>query len=94
MNKFVEKKILCEKLEEVNSFIEDKIHDVMYSYEYLGDVQANDWRTGELLWEDEEKTVPKMQGDWGYKLKDSLTEEDEANIEAMRKIQQTLEKML
>ena len=94
MTKFAEKRILCEKLEEINAVIEGKIHDVMYTYEYLGDVQAKDWRTGELLWDDEEKTIPKMESSWGDKLKEDLTEEEEAKIEALKKIQQTLEKML
>lgn len=93
MTKFNEKRILCEKLEEVNSFIEEKIRSIACSYDIVGEYQREDWE-GNLLWEDEEQTIPKMSNKWDYIPKNSLSEEEEAMVEALKKIQQTLEKML
>lgn len=93
MNKFNEKRILCEKLEEVNFFIEEKIHSIAYSYDIVGEYQREDWE-GNLLWEDEEQTIPKMSDKWDYIRKEELSQEEEVEIESLRKIQQSLEKML
>lgn len=93
MTKFNEKRILCEKLEEVNSFIEEKIRSIAYSYDIVGEYQREDWE-GNLLWEDEEQTIPKMSNKWDYIRKEEISQEEEVEIESLRKIQQTLEKML
>jgi len=56
---------------EVLEVLLDKISDMEESnqkdYRVIGktDEQATDWRTGELLWEDDEHTIPKMKDEWG-----------------------------
>ena len=88
---------------EVISFIE-VIFDVLDQREdnvrkdYLpvrdSDEQDTHWKTGELLWEDEEKTIPKMKKVYDYVEKPELTDEDKAKLEAIEVIRTALEKLV
>jgi hypothetical protein len=97
-NKFQEKQILAEVLSELYSTVEDKEKRVHYDYKIVGkkDVQSTSWRTGELLWEDDEKTIPKMEDDWQNvpRADEDLTEEDRLKIKVYKYVMTQLEKML
>lgn len=95
-NKFQEKQILAEVLDELYSTLEAKEKSVHYEYKRVGkkDIQSKDWRTGELLWEDAEKTIPKYEDDWQDVEKENLTEEDELKIKVYKYVMAQLEKMI
>ena len=95
-NKFQEKKIMVEVLDELYSTLEAKVKSVHYEYKIVGkkDTQSRHWNTGELLWEDEEKTIPRMDDDWREVEKEELTEEDELRLKVYKYLMVQLEKML
>lgn len=92
MSKFAEKKMLCEELENIASFIENRLKDVEMSYERVGEEQAKDWM-GNLRWEDEEESIPKMTSVWEYVPKE-MTEEEKSRAKLLRKIMNELEKLV
>jgi hypothetical protein len=95
-NKFKEKQALAELLEKLYRIVDEEEDGAHKSYEIVGQEQAKDWRTGELQWEDEEHTIPKMTGKWDYVVKDDeeLCPEDLAKIKACQYVKAQLEKML
>lgn len=95
-NKFKEKQILAELLDGLYADIDRKEQDARTEYKITGkeDEQAKDWRSGELLWEDEEKTIPKMRDKWETVPKEELNEEDEIRIKMCQYIKTQLEKMI
>jgi hypothetical protein len=97
-NKFQEKQILAEVLNELYNAVEEKEKRVHYEYKIVGkkDTQSRHWNTGELIWEDEEKTIPKMEDDWQYvaKADEDLTEEDILKLKVYKYVMAQLEKML
>ena len=83
-----EKKALLAKVEElVQSLERDREY---YAQDYKpvakSDKQATHWKTGELLWEDEEKTIPKYEDIYDYVDKEELDDEDKAKITAVDRI--------
>lgn len=95
-NKFKEKQILAELLNDLYTVVEEKEKETRREYKVVGEEQAKDWRTGELKWEDDEHTIPKMTDKWDYvsKKDDELTEEDMIRIHMCHHIKTQLEKML
>ena len=95
-NKFEEKRIEAEVLSELYENVARKEQDVHEEYTVIGksEEQDKDWRTGDLLWEDEEKTIPKMKDKYGTVEKTELSEEDELKIRVYKRIMAALEKML
>ena len=95
-NKFQEKQVMVEVLGELYSTLEDKVKRVSYEYKIVGkrDTQSRHWNTGELIWEDEEKTIPRMDDDWQEVKKEELTEEDELKIKVYKYVMAQLEKMI
>ena len=96
LTKFDEKRVEAEILGELYKFIEEKETGTKRDYRKIGvyDEQDKHWNTGELLWEDEEKTIPKMRDKWGYVDKEELTEEEELYLQVCRRIKSALEKMI
>lgn len=96
MTKFDEKRIEAEILGELYKFIEEKETGTMRDYRIVGTIDEQDthWKTGELLWEDEEKTIPKMKAKWGYVAKEDLTDEEELYLKVCNRIKSALEKMV
>ena len=94
--KFKEKQILAEILNDLYAEVNRKEESVGLSYKPVGEEQAKDWRTGELQWEDEDKTIPKMTAKWDNvpKTEEELTEEDKIRIRVCQHIKSLLEKML
>ncbi len=93
-NKFKEKQILAELLNDLYNVIEEKENETRREYKVVGEEQAKDWRTGELQWEDDEHTVPKMTGKWDYAPKEELSEEDMIRLNMCTYIKTQLEKMI
>ena len=95
-NKFKEKQILAEILSDLYNSLEGKENDVRTEYKVVGQKQEKNWRTDELVWEDEEKTIPKMVPDWGRvdKTEDEYTEEDMLRLKVLQYVKTQLEKML
>ena len=97
-NKFQEKQILAEVLSDLYNTLESREQSVHSEYKRVGkkDVQCKDWRTGELLWEDAEHTIPKMEDDWQTvpKADDELTDDDLLRIKVYKYVMSQLEKMI
>ena len=96
-NKFKEKQFTAEILNDLYNEVEEKERSIRTTYTRIGEKQDTDWRRGgELLWEDEEKTIPKMTDEWGYVDRDEeeLTEEDRLKLKVCQNIKAHLEKMI
>ena len=95
-NKFKEKQFMAEILNDLYNEVEEKEKSARASYQPIGEKQAYNWRTNEYVWEDEEKTIPKMEKEWGYvdKSEDELTEDDRLKIKVCQHIKAQLEKMI
>ena len=95
-NKFKEKQILAEILNELYNHVDEQERHANLKYEPVGEEQAKDWRTGELQWEDEEHTIPKMSKKWEHIPKEEceLSEEDKIRIKMCQFIKTQLEKMI
>lgn len=97
------KKILAKKayltvLERLSATLEEIKRDALNDYRVVGkkSEQAKSWKTGELLWEDEEKTIPRYESEWDYVPipEEELTDEAKAKVEAIKEIETTLEKLI
>lgn len=95
-NKFQMKKNEVEILTKLNERLADLEKDNLMTYEAVGKEteQATDWRTGELLWEDEEKTIPLYRNRYDYVEKPTLTEDEQAFQAAINTVRLALEKLL
>ncbi len=97
VNKFKVRKAEAELLDILYRTVEEKLSETHREYKPTQEQeQDKDWRTGELLWEDEEKTIPKMKNIWAYV---DITEEDMdddrlATVEACKHIMAALEKLI
>lgn len=92
-----EKKALLEVLEQTYDYVESLKKDTLREYRVIGkeSEQAKSWKTDELLWEDEEHTIPKYYDKYGYvdKTDDELTESDKVKLTAINEVLKALEKM-
>ena len=97
-NKFKEKQFMAEILDRLYREVQNEEDNCSQDYRKVGvtDEQDKNWRTGELLWEDEEKTIPKMKEKWDYvrKSEEDMDEDDYAKIRACQYIKTQLEKMI
>jgi hypothetical protein len=96
-NKFMERKIEAEVLSEVYEELENKLKYAGMSFEKVGveTEQARNYSTGELLWEDEEKTIPKYRDKYGYVpvSEEELTEEQKIKIRVIKKLMAKIENL-
>ena len=96
--KIVAKKAYLTVLEKLADSLEAQRKDVLTDYKIIGkeDKQATNWKTGELLWEDEEKTIPKYENKWGYVdiPEEELSEEAKATLKAIDDVEKSLEKLI
>ena len=92
------KKAMLDVIEELYSSLETTEKNVAYSYEVVGkeDEQDKDWRTGELKWDDEEKTIPHYKNKWDYVKRDEadFSDYDRAKLEAIAEICKALDKLI
>ena len=72
--------------------------DNLNEYKVVGkkNEQARHWRTGELLWEDEEKTIPRYEDEYDYVPipEENLTAEQKATLQAVHDIKKVLTSMI
>ena len=70
--------------------------DTLYEYKCVGkeEEQARDWRTDELKWEDEEKTIPYYRDKYEYvKVSEAeMTDERRAALVAIEEVKAFLDK--
>lgn len=100
---FTTKQKIQEKLE-VTSLIsslatqvENEKSSVRKEYRDTGELkQSKNWRTDELLWEDEEHTIPKMEHVYAYvdKSDEELTEDDKIKLSACDYVLEQLLKLI
>lgn len=94
INIFTEKRAVLEVLERLANDLDSQLKDATYSYEVVGkkDEQATDWRTGELLWEDEEHTIPVYRDEYDYVPlpEEELTDEQVAKVKAIATVREML----
>ena len=95
-NKFKEKQFMAEILNDLYNEVDQKEQSARATYQPVGEKQAFNWRTNEYVWEDEEKTIPKMEKAWAYvdKADEDLTEDDKLKIKVCQQIKAQLEKMI
>ena len=99
-NKYAQVKKLVDILERLDNVLSDieesaKMECKVIS-ERVTDEQLTSWRTGELLWEDEEHTIPKMrvEREYGNVPKAELDEDDELTLSAIATIRKALDKLI
>lgn len=76
----------------LSSIEEDTCKDYAVISETVTDEQKRHWSTGELMWEDEEHTIPmmKVEREYGYVPKKELTEEDNETLQAIADLRKVL----
>lgn len=96
MNNIKVKRITLEYLERLFDNLEGYENDTKMEYAVVGkeDEQATDWRTDELLWEDEDKTIPRYRDKYDYVEKKKLSDDDKIRLEAIATIKKALEKLI
>ena len=88
--------MLLEVLETLMDSIETMESDIKREWIYIGkdSEQSRNWKTDELEWEDEEKTIPRFKNKYDYVDKEELSEDDIAKLKAIDKVKSTLEKLI
>lgn len=99
MNKDVKDKMAqLEIIGEMLDKLEAKKKEITTDFRIVGkeDEQATNWKTGELLWEDEEQTIPKMRDKWADVEipEEEWTDEIVAKVNAITEIAEKLRKMI
>lgn len=88
---------ILERLDNVLSDLEESAKtECKVISERVTDEQLTSWKTGELLWEDEEQTIPKMrvEREWGNVPKAELDEDDEMTLSAIATVRKALDKLI
>ena len=96
LSKIKQKKAELEVLEKLFEILNRDEEDAFQRYEKVGVEQQKDWRTGELKWEDEDCTIPKMTDKYDYvPIKESeMSDEEYAKYMAISAVKAVLEKMV
>ena len=85
-------------LTKIEELLDELIRNREMDYRPVGKEteQAKDWRTGELKWEDEEKTIPYYKDVWDYvrKDEDDISEEDRIMIDVCKAFSKKLDKLI
>lgn len=97
-NKFKKAEMSAEILGDLYERLEEKKRNLLMRYDKVGvsDIQARDWRTHELKWEDEEKTIPVYEDKYDYVPIDEseLDAEDKLRSTVIDEIMVKLEKLI
>ena len=98
MTKVQIKKAQLEVIEKLLNTLSEMRRDATQDYRVIGkeDKQATSWKTGELLWEDEEKTIPRYDNKWGYVplTDEEMTDDKKALLQAIDDMEKSLDKMV
>jgi len=86
-----------EILKKISEAIKDFEKDTIMEYKVVGkeSEQATDWRTGELKWEDEEKTIPYYRDKYDYVrlTEEEMTSEKRATLVAIDEVKAFFDKI-
>lgn len=95
-SKFMTMRKQGEVLEKVEELLNSLIVDHGKKWQVVGQEQAKNWEHNELLWEDDERTIPKMKDKYGYVDVpfEELEEEDKVLIEVCRTFIKKLDKLI
>ena len=98
LTKLQQKKAQVGVLEKLFETLAEMEKDTVNDYRVVGkrEEQAKNWRTGELLWEDEEKTIPKYEDKYDYVPIpiEERTPEQVAKLKAIAFIEEALDKLI
>lgn len=98
MKKLKEKQEIIRILGRMYDILENEMRDAIYDYAEVGreTQQKKHWQTGELMWEDDEKTIPRFDPiyDWVKKNPEDISDRDRILISAIEKIESHLDKLL
>lgn len=101
INIFKRHQIVAEELDSLTESLRSKIKGLSESYQRTGNVVQSkrynyDTHSYDLLWEDDEKTIPLMEDEYDYLpiTDDELSEEQLLRKEVCKTILVELEKML
>ena len=96
--KLAQKKAQLTIIEKLMDALNDLKKDTTQEYKVVGkeDKQATNWKTGELLWEDEEKTIPRYDNKWAYVEipEEELTDEAKVTLQAIEEMKKKLDDMI
>ena len=86
----------AEVLEKLEDVLNEIIRDKSMTWDVVGkeEEQATSWKTGELLWEDEEHTIPKYKNKYDYVPKAELDEDDQITIDVCNGFLKKLDKLI
>lgn len=91
------KKAFFDVLEQTYDYVVSLRKDFSTKFDVVEkNVQGKDWRTGELLWEDEEKTIPKLEDKWGTIEipREELDESQLAHLDAIDRLLDCLDSLV
>lgn len=98
VSKVMQKKAELEYIEQLLRQLENERKYAASRYQQVGftDEQEKNWKTGELIWEDDEHTIPKYVKAYDYVdiADEDLTDEERAKIQAIDKLSDYLEKLI
>lgn len=79
--------------EKILAALDEIERDIRCSFEMVGkyDTQAKDYDTGELLWEDAEKTIPLYRDKYDYVPKETLTDADNVQLKVVQSVRDLVE---
>lgn len=94
--KFTVMRKQAEVLERLEDVLNEIIRDKSMTWDVVGkeEEQATSWKTGELLWEDEEHTIPKYKNKYDYVPKAELDEDDQITIDVCNGFLKKLDKLI
>ena len=92
------KRAQIDVIEKLLEALDDLRKDTSKEYKKVGKEtkQATNWRTGELLWEDEEKTIPKYEDRYEYVdiPEEQMTDSKKALLQAISDMESKLDAMI
>ena len=98
VSKVMQKKAELEYIEQLLRNLENERQYATTRYQQVGvtDEQEKNWKTGELIWEDDEHTIPKYKEKYDYVdiADEDLTDEERVKIQAIDKLSDYLEKLI
>lgn len=93
------KKAVLEVIEKLYNELDNLTTETTKTYKKVGvdeTKQRTHWRTGELIWEDEEQTIPSYEPIYDYvdKTDEEMTDEDVATLDAIAVVRKALDKLV
>jgi len=91
------KRATLEVIESIYRDLDNKVQETKQEYRKVGvdeTKQRTSWKTGELLWEDEEHTIPSYEPIYDYVDKEELDANDLAMLDAIAIVRKALDKLV